>query len=250
MPLAVRRYSNASECSPVSALKSPLAPRVLDALLVSVDEAPKDPADQEQAGTPPVSCSDRLLPESLGALYAGSTFVGKQTNKEQSYGVRVEIKHVNLAESLVCGYLHIENLTVFCATLTTYFEGEIISGPNGKHSFLTRKWDADEAIDRQHWEKFPAFQPHVHTFNSDDFQYDPFGRDKGYLFMRWKEMFLVPDHRVESILGASFAGFYYICFDMRKQSISGLYYHEDSERFQSLELEHVGERASGSFEFR
>ena len=28
--------------------------------------------------------------------------------------------------------------------------------------------------------------------------------------MRWKERFLVPDHRVSQINGASFAGFYYI----------------------------------------
>lgn len=33
-------------------------------------------------------------------------------------------------------------------TLTTFFEGEIISK---KHPFLTRKWDADEDVDRKHW---------------------------------------------------------------------------------------------------
>lgn len=33
-------------------------------------------------------------------------------------------------------------------TLTTFFEGEIISR---KHPFLTRKWDADEDVDRKHW---------------------------------------------------------------------------------------------------
>lgn len=31
--------------------------------------------------------------------------------------------------------------------------------------------------------------------------------------MRWKERFLVPDHRVKSINGASYAGFYYICME-------------------------------------
>ena len=33
-------------------------------------------------------------------------------------------------------------------TLTTYFEAEVI-GP--KHNFLTRKWDTNERVDRQHW---------------------------------------------------------------------------------------------------
>jgi hypothetical protein len=38
--------------------------------------------------------------------------------------------------------------------------------------------------------------------------------DHGVLFMRWKEQFLVPDHRVRSINGASYAGFYYICVEL------------------------------------
>lgn len=31
--------------------------------------------------------------------------------------------------------------------------------------------------------------------------------------MRWKERFLVPDHRIRSINGASYAGFYYVCLE-------------------------------------
>lgn len=34
--------------------------------------------------------------------------------------------------------------------LTTFFDGEIISK---KYPFLTRKWDADEDVDRKHWVK-------------------------------------------------------------------------------------------------
>lgn len=32
--------------------------------------------------------------------------------------------------------------------LTTFFDGEIISK---RYPFLTRKWDADEEVDRKHW---------------------------------------------------------------------------------------------------
>lgn len=32
--------------------------------------------------------------------------------------------------------------------LTTFFDGEIISQ---KYPFLTRKWDADEDVDKKHW---------------------------------------------------------------------------------------------------
>jgi hypothetical protein len=50
------------------------------------------------------------------------------------------------------------------------------------------------------------------------------------IFMRWKEWFLVPDHRVTSIQGASFEGFYYICFNQVEGRISGIYFHARSEK--------------------
>ena len=69
--------------------------------------------------------------------------------------------------------------------------------------------------------------------------------------MRWKELFLVPDHRVKSISGASFEGFYYICFDQRVGAVSGIYFHARSEKFQQLELGWVRDGGcGGSVEFR
>ncbi len=35
--------------------------------------------------------------------------------------------------------------------MTTFFDGEIISK---RYPFLTRKWDADEEVDRKHWVYF------------------------------------------------------------------------------------------------
>ena len=92
-------------------------------------------------------------------------------------------------------------------TLTTFFEGEIISR---KHPFLTRKWDADEDVDRKHWVsasapppgpkprpalllcsafgfqgKFLAFYQYAKSFNSDDFDYEEL-KSGDYVFMRWK----------------------------------------------------------------
>jgi len=90
--------------------------------------------------------------------------------------------------------------------------------------------------------------------------------------MRWKEYFLVPDHKVKTITGASFEGFYYICFNQCSGSVSGIYFHAKSEkyvtgiiclaeitpyltdscpRYQQLELEHVKDRGCmGAMEFR
>ncbi|CAO3570198.1 unnamed protein product [Mortierella alpina] len=90
----------------------------------------------------------RIAPSKTFHLYAGSRFRGKQRSGSHSYDVVVDIKHVDLAESFLCGYLRINGLTEEYPELTTYFEAEII-GP--KHSFLTRKWDADELIDKEHW---------------------------------------------------------------------------------------------------
>ena len=57
-------------------------------------------------------------------------------------------QYVNIEECYLCGYLKIKGLTEDYPTLTTFFDGEIISK---KHPFLTRKWEADEDVDKKHW---------------------------------------------------------------------------------------------------
>lgn len=60
----------------------------------------------------------------------------------------ISLQHVDEENSYLCGYLKIKGLTEEFPTLTTFFDGEIISA---KYPFLTRKWDADEDVDRKHW---------------------------------------------------------------------------------------------------
>uniref|UniRef100_A0A9L0JPW9 GID complex subunit 4 homolog n=1 Tax=Equus asinus TaxID=9793 RepID=A0A9L0JPW9_EQUAS len=179
-------------------------------------------------------------------LYSGSKFRGHQKSKGNSYDVEVVLQHVDTGNSYLCGYLKIKGLTEEYPTLTTFFEGEIISK---KHPFLTRKWDADEDVDRKHWGKFLAFYQYAKSFNSDDFDYEEL-KNGDYVFMRWKEQFLVPDHTIKDISGASFAGFYYICFQRSAASIEGYYYHRSSEWYQSLNLTHVPEYSAPIYEFR
>ncbi|ODA76656.1 hypothetical protein RJ55_07927 [Drechmeria coniospora] len=109
-----------------------------------------------------------------------------------------------------------QGLTEDHPTLTTFFEGEIIGS---KYSFETQhdEWGASSKTDLSHWAKFSAFRPlqkHVHKGRVTILDIDQ--RDN--IFMRWKEHFLVPDHRVRTITGASFEGFYYICFNQLKDS--------------------------------
>lgn len=62
--------------------------------------------------------------------------------------VSLSPQHVDEENAYLCGYLKITGLTFEFPTLTTFFDGEIISK---KYPFLTRKWDADEEVDRKHW---------------------------------------------------------------------------------------------------
>ena len=76
--------------------------------------------------------------------------------------------------------------------------------------------------------KFLSFYQYAKNFNSDNFDYDSL-ENSDYVYMRWKEHFLVPDHTIRDIHGASFAGFYYICFQRSTSSIEGYYFHRNSE---------------------
>ncbi|KAM4716467.1 glucose-induced degradation protein 4 homolog isoform 2-T2 [Anableps anableps] len=179
-------------------------------------------------------------------LYSGAQYRGYQRSKGNSYDVEVVLQHVTMDDSYLCGYLKIKGLTEEFPMLTTFFVGEIISH---RRPFLTRKWDADEDVDRKHWGKFQAFYKHGKTFNSDNFDYKAL-ENSDYIFMRWKEQFLVPDHTIKDISGASFAGFYYICFQKSTAAIEGYYYHRSSEWYQSLSLNHIQEHSMPIYEFR
>jgi len=242
-------------------------------------------------------------------LYPGATFQGTQKSGRNSYDVNVTIVDVDFSSSFLCGYLRIRGLTNDWPELTTYFDAEIIGS---RYGFLTQKWGANEQEDMVHWQRFPAFR-HVKNELRRPHLTMP-DRDRGAVFMRWKERFLVPDHRVQDINGASFAGFYYVCVDFNPQSpaagvrsaaqsfplcaeecgegdlltspspgklesipigrrrdssvrrggrgssigprsppaasMSGFYFHQNSEPYQQLSLNHVTERSSSCFEFR
>ncbi|VVC38450.1 Vacuolar import/degradation protein Vid24 [Cinara cedri] len=201
---------------------------------VKVDITPRPPANSKQLGV------------TGSILYSGSKFIGFQRSKGNSYEVEVVLQYVDEQNGYLCGYLKIKGLTEEFPNLTTYFDGEII---NKKCPFLTRKWDADEEVDKKHWNKFAAFCQYAKTFNSDAFDYEEL-KNADHVFMRWKEHFLVPDHTIRDISGASFAGFYYICFQKSTSSIEGYYYHRSSEWYQTLCLTHVPEHSTQIYEFR
>jgi len=198
----------------------------------------------------------RVIPISPSTyLRPGSRFHGTQQSERQRYDVQVEIKHVDLRESFLCGYLRIQGkahqhliipparitiltrlnlsgLTEDHPTLTTYFEGEIIGT---KYGFNTQhpSWGASDKTDLSHWAKFQAFRPFQKQMKKGGGGGSVVIKDvanRENIFMRWKEHFLVPDHRVRTIHGASFEGFYYICFNQLRGEVSGIYFHSKSEK--------------------
>ncbi|KAL0946649.1 hypothetical protein HGRIS_012843 [Hohenbuehelia grisea] len=244
----------------------------------------------------------RVRSQTHHCLYPGATFKGTQKSGRNSYDVNVTIVDVDFASSFLCGYLRIRGLTDDWPELTTYFDAEIIGS---RYGFLTQNWGANESEDLVHWSRFPAFKHVKHELKKPLLTVGD--RDRGAVFMRWKERFLVPDHRVQDINGASFAGFYYVCVDFnpapsipsstatpipeediqpsslpyaskfeppqrsRRDSsthrggrspsldpyaappaatMSGFYFHQNSEPYQQLSLSHVPERNASSFEFR
>ncbi|KAJ2902681.1 vacuolar import and degradation protein [Zalerion maritima] len=176
----------------------------------------------------------RVVPSSPSTfLRPGSRFRGRQTSERSVYKIDVEIKHVDMRESFLCGYLHIEGLTRDNPSICTYFEGEII-GP--KYGFLTRhqSWGADKVTDLSHWRKFTSFMPYWRKYKKGMPMEGVDFAQKENIFMRWKEQFLMPDHRKSSIPGASYEGFYYICFNQVRGDVKGIYFHHKSERVASL----------------
>jgi hypothetical protein len=173
-------------------------------------------------------------PSSL--LRPGSKFTGSQQSDRQIYNVDVDILTIDTTQSSLTGYLRICGLTEDHPTLTTFFSGEIIGGPSHKYSFRTRTptWGATDKTDLIHWARFPAWRPLSKEAKRDiDFPYPLDGGEwwqQENVYMRWKEHFLVPDHRVRSIAGASFEGFYYATFNQVEGRISGIYFHAKSER--------------------
>ncbi|KAF9227646.1 hypothetical protein BS17DRAFT_746307 [Gyrodon lividus] len=260
----------------------------------------------------PTSDITRLRVRSQGhhCLYPGAIFQGTQKSGRNSYDVNVTVVDVDFSSSFLCGYLRIRGLTDDWPELTTYFDAEIIGS---RYGFLTQKWGANEQEDLVHWQRFPAFRHVKNELKRPHFTMPD--RDRGAVFMRWKERFLVPDHQVQDISGASFAGFYYVCVDFNPQSpasslrsatqpittcteervdipltvpspgkleaiptgrrrrdsslrrggrgssigprspppaatMSGFYFHQNSEPYQQLSLSHIPERCSSCFEFR
>ncbi|KAJ9111001.1 hypothetical protein QFC22_006646 [Naganishia vaughanmartiniae] len=178
------------------------------------DEMPDE--GQDVVPNPILEVGRRRVPSvGRGCLFPGSLFRGKQTSGRSSYDVEVRILDVSFPTSTISGYLSISHLTETHPRLTTFFSGEIIGST---HGFLTGpafySAQATEPDDMRHWSRFEHFQkvkgdlkrPGLTMHDEASASASGVDEEKPFCFMRWKERFLVPDHKVRDISGASFAG--------------------------------------------
>ncbi|EIW66431.1 hypothetical protein M231_02332 [Tremella mesenterica] len=168
--------------------------------------------------------STRIPSIGRGALHPGSIFRGTQTSGRSAYDVEVKLLDVNFTESTLSGFLSISHLTDAHPQLTTFFTAEII-GP--QFGFITgTRYGATEHDDMRHWGRFEQFRrpaTKADIVRSEMLFRDPIpdrsrgestAKERDFVFLRIKERFLVPDHTVKDISGASFAGFYFAMVDL------------------------------------
>ncbi|QLL31363.1 hypothetical protein HG536_0B02260 [Torulaspora globosa] len=190
-------------------------------------------------------------------------FSGYQISGYKKYQIEVALKTVDLplnrCSSLtphLTGFLTICGLTNQHPEITTYFEAFAVT--HKELGFLSSSWPedspmspyrADDQTDLEHWLNFPAFKqlflpalgdspssrPTLNDVIEGDYEFANY-LEQRFIFMRWKEKFLVPDAQIDGIAGASYDGFYYIVHDQVTGNMQGFYYHKDAEKFQQLEL--------------
>jgi len=170
-------------------------------------------------------------------LYNGMRFIGEQEATYNSYDVEVVIQNVDFENLYICGHFNMNGLTEEYPTLTTFFDGEIISS---RYPFFTRKFDTNLQVDKSHWQRLIPAKQFAHVFDDDS----------PIICMRWKERYLVKDHKIKEVSGCSFAGFYYIIFSKLSRTIDGFYYHKQSELLQRLSLKHDPDPTTKIYEFR
>lgn len=187
-------------------------------------------------------------------------FTGYQISGYKKYQVVINLKTVGLptcgttpASPHVTGFLTIRGLTNQHPEITTYFEAFAVT--HRELGFLSSSWSkdsvmsscrADDQTDLEHWLNFPAFKqlflhgsqegaPTLNDVIDGTCEFDNY-LEQRFIFMRWKERYLVPEDLSDGVEGASYDGFYYIVHDQVTGNVQGFYYHKDAEKFQQLEL--------------
>ncbi|SCU92356.1 LAMI_0E09934g1_1 [Lachancea mirantina] len=240
-----------------------------------------DEDDSQYFGSSGVYTRHCVRPTRVGCdtayLRPRTCFTGFQVSGYKRYQVMVTLQTVELpyegatsTSPHMTGFLTIRGLTNQHPEITTFFEGYAVTDTVG---FLSSAMPTELAslkaydqIDLEHWLNFPSFkelcmQPTttgdesssniMHSVLDGSYSHADYLSNR-FIYMRWKEKFLVPDAEIDSVEGASYDGYYYIVHDQITGGVLGFYYHKDAEKFQQLELAPVSNSCCTgdcSFEF-
>lgn len=134
----------------------------------------------------------------------GSIYTGEQNTSTGPFKINMKIEFIDIKQSFMCGTFKIFNLTSYHDVINTYYECEIIKEFNNQEELI-------------HWSTFDAYKEIKGKYNLDK---------SNYLFMKIRELFLLPDPSVKNIPGASIDGYYYCVYDKTEDSFNGFYYYE------------------------
>ncbi|KMV66421.1 vacuolar import and degradation protein [Encephalitozoon cuniculi EcunIII-L] len=176
------------------------------------------------------------------ALENGARYRGEQLTNGGSFKIEMNIDVVDIQQELICGTFEIHNLTDRYELLTTYFEGEIIGNI---YPFTTEEYSMTNP-DIIHWKLFPEWR--------GEYVYKPGSyniKKSNFMYIKIKELFLLPDPRLKSIPGASIDGHYYCCYYKNLDCFAGHYYYKNTSNLisQQVLLDRVFPRKSRSKSF-
>ncbi|KAK6089589.1 hypothetical protein P3W45_001471 [Vairimorpha bombi] len=169
-------------------------------------------------------------------LVDGAVYSGEQLSTSGSFKIEMKIDKIDMLEERMCGTFSIYNLTSENDKLSTYYESAIIGN---KHSFYNKY--EDKETDELHWRMFPEWKTEILKNKEYDI------KKSGFLYLRMKELFILPDPNVESVEGASIEGYYYCCYYKKLDFFSGHYFYKSdkSQLSEQILLERVYKRTSG-----
>jgi len=179
--------------------------------------------------------------ESFG-LESGARYRGNQLSSGGSFTIEMVIDAVDQQQEIVCGTFEIHNISDKYELLTTYFEGEMAGSI---YPFTTEPPSATNP-DIIHWKLFPEWRMEYANAGS---AYDIANSD--FVYIKIKELFILPDPKSRSIPGASIDGHYYCCYYRNLDCFAGHYYYRNTSNFVSQQVlfDRVFSRVSRGWEF-
>ncbi|KAF7684524.1 Glucose-induced degradation protein 4 like protein [Astathelohania contejeani] len=180
-------------------------------------------------------------------LKNGGAYTGHQITNNGSFKIEMTIDSINFKTSYICGTFKIYNLTRHHELISTYFEGEIVGRvyPFDYNKYFNKNISKDQ--EEKHWRIFPEWKQEYITNPN---LYNP--ETNKYLYLRVKEIFILPDPNVTNIPGASIEGLYYFCYYKAKDVFAGFYYFKDAHSIstQYIILEGIKKNTFASYEIR